>query len=211
VGGAVLLDLPDPVEFNLRAVARNALREKIPDGKPERRCEKVEFGTCNVVIRRHLFERIGTFDADILEGGEDTDFFMRASKHGAKMWYTPKSVVHHLIPESRLCKEYFKRTSLRGGLSSARLRYRHKGRLRLFLGLVRRIFRSCARDIWFLLIALLLGDKSRQLDRKCKLWRAIGYVRGSVTLLAPGIFGQKIFFDILNFRTRGGESETENR
>jgi GT2 family glycosyltransferase len=212
VGGAVLLDLPDSANLNLSPFCRSsALRELLLGYEPKRCSEKVELGTCNVVIRRKLFERIGTFDANILTGGEDSDFFWRASKQGAKIWYAPKAVVHHIIPESRLREEYFRRTSLRGGLSSARLRYRHKGRLRWFLGLGRRIFRSFARDVWLLLIALLLRNKSRQLDRKCRLWRTIGYVRGSVSLLAPRIFSQKRFFDTLNYRTRGGESAKENR
>ena len=145
VGGSVLLDLPDSANFNLSPFCRSsALREVHLGDEPKRCSEKVELGTGNVVIRRNLFERIGTFDANIHTGGEDSDFFWRATKQGAIMWHAPKGVVHHIIPESRLREEYFRCTSLRGGLSSARLRYRHKGRLRWFLGLARRIFRSFA-------------------------------------------------------------------
>jgi GT2 family glycosyltransferase len=212
VGGAVLLDLPDSANFKLSSFCRrSALREILLGYEPEKCSKKVDLGTCNIIIRRNLFERIGTFDTNILTGGEDSDFFWRASKKGAKMWNAPKGVVHHIIPESRLREKYFRLTSLRGGLSSARLRYRHKGRLRWFLGLARRIFRSFARDVWLLLIAILLCDKSRQLDRKCRLWRTIGYVRGSVSLLAPKIFNQKRLFNSLDYRIRGGESIKEKR
>ena len=210
VGGTVLLDLPDSAKLNLSPFCRSALRESLLGYEPERYSEKVGLSTCNVIIRRELFERVGTFDASLLTGGEDPDFFWRASKQGAEMWHAPKAIVHHIIPESRLREEYFRRTSLRLGLSGAWIRYKHKGRLRWFLALGRWILRSFARDIWLLLMALLLRDKSKQLDRKCRLWCTLGYVRGSLSLLAPSVLRQKRFFDTLNFRSRGGESTREN-
>jgi len=202
VGGSILLDLPDSVNMQLRPFCRKALGELLLDYEPERYSEKVGLGSGNVMIRRKLFERIGGFDPNILTRGEDSDFFWRACEAGAEMWCAPKAIVHHIIPVSRLREEYLRRTSLGDGLCSALIRYRHKGHLRWFLGLGRRAFRSFARDVWLLLIAVLIHDKSWQLDRKCSLWCELGYVRGGLYLLAPRIFKQKRFFDNLNFRKR---------
>lgn len=167
-------------------------------------------GTGNVLIRKELFESIGGFDARIRYGGEDTDFFWRARKHGALIWYAPKAVVHHKIFPWRLSHDYFRHRSLRHGLENAWLRYRYNGRLRVFLGLGRQVFRTLARDVWLLGIAILLSNKSQKLDRKCRLWLTIGYVRGTISIFAPSLFSQKRFFDSLDFRTRRLESARDN-
>ena len=211
VGGTRVLDLPDSDNFKLGPVSRWMLGEQIRGTEPRRYSNRESPNTGNVIIRRKLFERVGIFDAGLLMGGSDCDFFWRARMQDAVMWCAPKAIVHHITPESRLHDEYFRRASLRDGLSAAWVRYKHNGRLRWLLALGRRIFRSFARDVWLLLIALVLRDKSKQLDRKCRLWHTLGYVRGSMSLLAPKVFSQKRFFDILNFRSPGGESAKENR
>ena len=210
VGGTVLLDFPDSANLKLGPFCRSLLMENIPGPAPGRWPIRRLPSTCNVIVRRQLFERIGTFDASLLTGGDDVDFFWRADVEGAVMRYAPKATIHHIIPESRLRSEYVKHRSLRVGLDDCQLRYKYRGRLGWFLGLGRRIIRSFARDVWLLLIALLLGDKSQELDRKSGLWCTLGYGRGSLSLLAPRVFTQKTFFESLNFRSRGAERPREN-
>jgi len=201
VGGSVLLDLPDSVDPALSPICLGLLEEVLLGEETVRYPENVGPGTGNIIIRRELLSRVGGFDASLRLGEEDTDFFYRAREVGADIWYAPKAVVRHMIPEFRLRDEYFKYVSLRRGISSARVRYKYKGRLRWLLALGRWVFRALARDVWLLLIAWILRDRFRELDRRYRLWMTLGYVRGSLSLLAPTIFRQRKFFDSLDFRS----------
>jgi len=201
VGGGVALDLPDSVKMQLSAHCRSLLSEKILFDGPANR-KNLEAGTGNVMIQRKVFERVGVFDTR-MHNGSDRDFFWRALKMGMKMWYAPRAIVYHIIPESRLTYEYFKRKSLSIGLSNAHLRYKYKGRLRWLLALVRWVFRALARDVWILLLAYLVHNNSWHLDRKCRLWITEGYVRGSMSILAPRLLRQKRFYESLELRRRG--------
>ena len=55
---------------------------------------------CNAAVRRALFDRIGCFDVDLgtgsrFESAEDSDFFFRAWRSGAKLVYEPSLFVFH--------------------------------------------------------------------------------------------------------------------
>jgi glycosyltransferase involved in cell wall biosynthesis len=209
VAGTRLLGLPESANVRLGPFCRGLLGESIL-GQNLGRCEGTPevFNTGNVLIRRQLFERVGGFDGSTLAGGigaEDCEFFWRAAKHGAIMSYAPMAIVRHIIPDCRLRGEYFKRTSLRLSLGSTSIRYKHKGRLRWLLGLGKRICAALGRDGWLLLAALLLRDNGRALERRCRLWYAIGYVRGSISLLAPGALSQRQFIEGVSFRERTEE------
>jgi len=198
VGGGVVLDLPDSIDMELNKFCRSLLSEKRPlEGRAG--FKNLLVGTGNILILRNVFERVGMFDNQ-MNRGSDRDFFWRALKMGVKMWYAPKAIVHHIIPESRLTYEHFKGLSLSIGLSNALLRYKYKGRLRWFFALVRWVFRALARDVWILLLSYLVHNKSWHLDRKCRLWITVGYVRGSMPILAPRLFRQKRFYESLNLR-----------
>jgi len=57
--------------------------------------------SCNLAIRRDLFERLGGFDEDFLEaGGEDLEFAWRIRQMKLKVRYVPEAVVFH--PARRL-------------------------------------------------------------------------------------------------------------
>lgn len=59
------------------------------------------FWSCNLAIRRDLFERLGGFDEDFLEaGGEDLEFAWRIRQMKLNARYVPNAVVYH--PARRL-------------------------------------------------------------------------------------------------------------
>jgi GT2 family glycosyltransferase len=59
------------------------------------------FWSCNLAIRRDLFERLGGFDEDFLEaGGEDLEFAWRIRQMNLTAKYVPRAVVYH--PARRL-------------------------------------------------------------------------------------------------------------
>lgn len=53
------------------------------------------FSGGSVAIRRQCLEQVGNFDEDFLMFFEDIDYSIRCRKKGWKIYYTPKSVVHH--------------------------------------------------------------------------------------------------------------------
>lgn len=58
--------------------------------------------TSNVAIAREVFEKIGFFDENLnLKGGEDTDFFYRATQAGFTIVWADKAVVYEYVPKER--------------------------------------------------------------------------------------------------------------
>ena len=82
------------------------------------------YGT-NVAFRRELFREIGLFRLDLdrkgdsLMGGGDTEFFQRAHSRGKRLLYLPTMVVGHLVPPSRLTREFFRERLFFSGYTRA--------------------------------------------------------------------------------------------
>jgi glycosyltransferase involved in cell wall biosynthesis len=84
----------------------------------------------NMAFRAGIFIKYGDFNTrlgrrgDELEGGEEKDMMFRLKKAGEKIFYLPEMHVQHIIPESRLKKEYIRKQAIGVGISE-------KKRLRL--------------------------------------------------------------------------------
>jgi GT2 family glycosyltransferase len=67
--------------------------------------------SCNLAIRRDLFERLGGFDEDFLEaGGEDLEFAWRIRQMKSTVRYVPEAVIYHparRLPVSRWINRAF--------------------------------------------------------------------------------------------------------
>jgi GT2 family glycosyltransferase len=92
----------------------------------------MEFGSrvplgVNMAFRRDAFTRVGLFDphvgrkAGTLLGQEVRDWCIRARAAGLRGFYVPGMVVQHVIPASRLKKNYFRRWFYWRGISRAML------------------------------------------------------------------------------------------
>lgn len=92
--------------------------------------QPVEFGNrvplgVNMAFRREAFERAGLWDnrvgrkAGTLLGQEVREWGLRARAAGLRGFYIPGMVVHHIIPEDRLSKRYFRRWFYWHGISRA--------------------------------------------------------------------------------------------
>ena len=82
------------------------------------------YGT-NVAFRKSLFQEIGLFRLDLdrkgdsLMGGGDTEFFVRARARGHRLLYLPSMSVRHLVPASRLTREFFRERLFYSGYTRA--------------------------------------------------------------------------------------------
>jgi GT2 family glycosyltransferase len=115
VGGDVRLVLPESNERQLSRVCRRLLGEMIDMPEVCRFSRRVVPGTNNLMIERTVFDTVGLFDEQMLTGGEDAELYRRIRTCGFECWYTPRAVVHHIIPEFRLADDYMRWTSMRQG------------------------------------------------------------------------------------------------
>jgi glycosyltransferase involved in cell wall biosynthesis len=60
------------------------------------------YQTCNVAYRREVLERVGGFDDDLRQSGEDIELATRAVRAGARTTFRPEAVVHHDVRPSSL-------------------------------------------------------------------------------------------------------------
>ncbi|MCU1383326.1 MAG: hypothetical protein JWL71_2023 [Acidobacteria bacterium] len=81
----------------------------------------------NVAYRRDVFERVGLFDnrlgrkSGTLRNQAQREWHLRARASGARGFYLPDMVVHHLVVAERLQKQYFRRWLYWHGISRALL------------------------------------------------------------------------------------------
>jgi glucosyl-dolichyl phosphate glucuronosyltransferase len=86
----------------------------------------------NVAYRREVFDRVGLFDnrlgrkAGTLRNQAQREWHLRARASGARGFYLPDMVVHHVVSHERLSKKYFRRWLYWHGISRAML-YRQGG------------------------------------------------------------------------------------
>ena len=97
-------------------------------------------GGGNMAIRRRLFDCIGKFNTTLgrtgkrLLGGEESDLFDRIAKHGYRVYYAPRAVMYHIIPEEKLSRDYFTRLATNTGISQRTRAELNNTMLRLYVG-----------------------------------------------------------------------------
>lgn len=72
---------------------------------------------CNMVVRRPVFEAVGTFDERLGVGasglGEDIELAGRIRRAGMRIGYMPDAVIYHTVDPARLTLEAFRDFNLR--------------------------------------------------------------------------------------------------
>ena len=150
----------------------------------------------NMAIRRDALRRAGDFDSRIgrkagtLLGQEVREWCVRAHAAGLVGYYVPDVVVHHLIPQDRLTKRYFRRWYYWRGVSRAIL-YADCGldmenpegppqniaSIRHIAGVPRYLFRTALVKAKDVLSARLAGDAVKSFDAELWLCFFAGIVR----------------------------------
>jgi glycosyltransferase involved in cell wall biosynthesis len=201
IGGAMHLDLPQEVLRRLNHFVRSTSLREIQ--YYETICPYADNrlpGTNNALVAQSVFRAIGAFNGEITSGGSDSDFFLRARSAGLDMYYTPHAVVRHRVSPNRLTTEYFRWDAQQGCNAFALLDFEHKGSLALTVLCVARIGHALLVVMPRLAWVWLRRDSAEVLGQRVRLWRAEGYARRTLALLAPRWFPQRRYYDALHFR-----------
>jgi len=140
-------------------------------------------GAGNLLVHRSVFDEIGLFRTDLVEGGEDTELYHRMRRSGFEAWYTPRAVVHHLVPQFRLEPKYLRLASKRMGEHVTRREFEEYGKWKFVFVAVARLFQTLFLYGGRLLVALVSGDQEVILERKCRWWLGVGYLRAAFRFL----------------------------
>ena len=200
VGGKRRLLIPDPAHSKLSSICRKVLGE-INFGNESFRCDRktVPSGG-NVLIRRTIFETIGQFNESLKCGGSDLEFFRRMHFTNIDCWYTPKAMVHHIIPEYRLQKGYLLWKSLINGVNFANCDCVLLGAAKATIACSLRVFQAIFIIVPLILYFYFIDNEAEILGKKCLLWRQFGYTRKVLSVLFPKLLRQEQFFSQLEFR-----------
>ncbi len=142
--------------------------------------------TGNMLIHKDVFEKIGLFRTDLVEGGEDTDLYHRMRKAGFPAYFCPAAITHHQIPPFRIEPKYLESTSNRMGSHIARREYEKQGWLRFPLMVFARAGQTSLIHLPKLLMAKLGGNPEAVLERKCYWWMWKGYFTAAFRLIFRG-------------------------
>ena len=162
----------------------------------------VEFGNrypplgVNLAFRKHAFERAGLWDSRIgrkagtLLGQEVREWGMRAHEAGLRGMYVPGMVVHHVIPQDRLNKRYFRRWFYWHGVSRAMLYQQRKidmlapedssldfSKVPHILGVPRYMYRKLLSSLGGIFEAKLAGKSGESFDHELWVWFFLGMFR----------------------------------
>lgn len=199
VGGPRRLDLSPEQLTSLGPVCRSVLGEHLYLEPPAVLGGKELPSTGNLLIARRVFDQVGVFASGI-SGGEDTEFLNRLRAAGCDVWTSPRAMCAHMIPPYRTHARYFRWVSMRWGFGFAKMDAGRHGRLRTAFLCTARMLQALAVHVPGLAWARLKGDAAAALDQRTLLWRAEGYLRAALWLLAPRLFPQKRFRDEMEFR-----------
>lgn len=80
-------------------------------------------GGGNCAFRKEVFAKIGHFNVDLgrkgnsLVGAEEKDIFDKIQNMGGRYFYLPTPILYHIIPDTKLSKDYFYRLTFAIGVS----------------------------------------------------------------------------------------------
>lgn len=80
-------------------------------------------GGGNAAYRKEVFDKVGLFNTALgrkggnLMGSEEKDIFDKMQALGMQVLYLPTPVLHHIIPQTKLEPDYFKRLTTQIGIS----------------------------------------------------------------------------------------------
>jgi glycosyltransferase involved in cell wall biosynthesis len=201
IGGPIVLDLPDEVIAKLGPVCRDLYGESPDVREPQKYAAQPPLPSGgNRLVNRRVFENIGTFDEAMLTGGCDRDFLLRAKAVNITMAWAPQAIGRHRIPPERISYKHIKWYSLQWGCSFAYIDWKRFGTGKTTLFCITRIGQALVVNSPKLLWAKIRNNSIKTIDIQALLWRAVGYTKKTLQIIAPRLFSQKQFFSRVEFR-----------
>ena len=83
--------------------------------------DKPNIWGANSAVKAEVFQEYGLFDTSLgripgkLYAGEETSLFKKILNGGDKIFYSPQSIVHHIIPKERMAKNYIRKWKFDNG------------------------------------------------------------------------------------------------
>lgn len=111
-------------------------------------------GGGNAAYRAEVFTQVGLFNTDLgrkgdgLMGSEEKDIFDKMKARGMRFMYLPKMILHHIIPQKKLERDYFDRLTYQIGLSE-RQRTKAIGKGKYINRLVKEAIKWCGTVVLF--------------------------------------------------------------
>ncbi|HUW61902.1 MAG TPA: glycosyltransferase [Candidatus Bathyarchaeia archaeon] len=156
--------------------------------------------TGNALVRKAALDAVGAFDETIFDGWEDWDYVRRFRAKGYPCWYTPKAIVHHVVPAERLEASFFRWHAARLGAAFASRDVREWGLFRAVLASVARLGQTLLVHGPLLAWARMRADGKESLTRWCLVLRAVSYARKTLYYVSPGLFSQPRYHARLQLR-----------
>lgn len=191
VAGSVLADVSLQLRSELGPFGLQLLGEQ-HSPIPRQYTGRMLPATGNVLIHRRVFDTIGLFSQE-LTIASDTEFFVRARSAGFTMWITPRSVVHHAVPERRLQRDFFLVRAEWQGAYFVLLESKARSSTALYLAAtrgLRALLLHLPLGLWW----RLKGVRWRAFEHRLRLQRAWGCVRGAFYVLNPGMSSRTDYF-----------------
>lgn len=136
----------------------------------------------NMIIRRSSYDKFNGFEPGTR--AQDTEICYSWNKKGAQIGYAPELIVHHITPDSRLNKDYFRRWQFLSGKNSAYIfKDEYKDSKRNVGGVPLWVYRRLLKSFWRYIKEFFSNKRLAN-----ELW--IRFHLGEI----EGIKGQKISF-----------------
>jgi glucosyl-dolichyl phosphate glucuronosyltransferase len=139
----------------------------------------------NMAVRADVIARLGGLRTDLgkldgsLRSGEDHEFFMRLVHAGYRGTYEPSAVVRHLVPATRLTRNYFRRWLWQNGHDVACLERSYATPAARLFGVPRYLWRQALTDGITSLRAATTGDQVQRFASALRVIWFAGYLRES--------------------------------
>ncbi len=143
-------EIPDWIDMNNKIFYGPLVHFNLGDNYIDSRTKLILPPGANMIIRRSSYDKFNGFEQGTR--AQDTEICYSWYKRGAQIGYAPGIIVHHITPDSRLNKDYFRRWQFLSGKNSAHIfkdEYEHSKRNvgGVPLWVYKRLLKSCWRYI----------------------------------------------------------------
>ncbi|MEZ6133039.1 MAG: glycosyltransferase family A protein [Planctomycetaceae bacterium] len=194
VVGAVHLDLDESVVQELSPACRNVLRESRPYAGVQPYGPRVTPNADNLLVSRQVLDVVSDSAKDRSNGYSNGTLVEDARAAGIVPWHAPDAIVRHRVSTDRLQPKSFHHEAQDAGGAQADADFRDFGTAFVVCRCVARLVQATlylparVRAAW-----CPPGYGSAQ--SSMIWWRTEGYVRRTLSVLAPTLFPQKRFHD----------------